>query len=147
MEQVVWIATLGRAVALHWEARTGFKTTGKRGLGVNFSCVWRCSCMETKKRYILKCVQRCIFFFHISMTSTLFFQGMDTNIFKEAFESPKVDFILSHAIYCRDVLKLKKGQRAVISNGRVRSDGESDSTRGKEKMQALSSRDQMCFQT
>uniref|UniRef100_A0A8D0HBJ3 UDP-glucose ceramide glucosyltransferase-like 1 n=1 Tax=Sphenodon punctatus TaxID=8508 RepID=A0A8D0HBJ3_SPHPU len=45
--------------------------------------------------------------------------GMDVSIFKEAFESPKVDFILSHAIYCRDVLKLKKGQRAVISNGRV----------------------------
>ncbi|NXQ96993.1 UGGG1 glucosyltransferase, partial [Sagittarius serpentarius] len=44
--------------------------------------------------------------------------GMDINIFKEAFESSKVDFILSHAIYCRDVLKLKKGQRAVISNGR-----------------------------
>ncbi|PKU28521.1 udp-glucose:glycoprotein glucosyltransferase hypothetical protein [Limosa lapponica baueri] len=53
------------------------------------------------------------------MSSILSFQGMDTNIFKEAFESPKVDFILSHAIYCRDVLKLKKGQRAVISNGRI----------------------------
>uniref|UniRef100_A0A8C2TUX1 UDP-glucose ceramide glucosyltransferase-like 1 n=1 Tax=Coturnix japonica TaxID=93934 RepID=A0A8C2TUX1_COTJA len=50
----------------------------------------------------------------------------------EAFESPKVDFILSHAVYCRDVLKLKKGQRAVISNGRVRSDAERDSTRGKD---------------
>uniref|UniRef100_A0A8D2IJG0 UDP-glucose ceramide glucosyltransferase-like 1 n=1 Tax=Varanus komodoensis TaxID=61221 RepID=A0A8D2IJG0_VARKO len=36
-----------------------------------------------------------------------------------AFESPKVDFILSHTIYSRDVLKLKKGQRAVISNGRI----------------------------
>ena len=57
------------------------------------------------------------------MLSILFFQGMDTNIFKEAFESPRVDFILSHAVYCRDVLKLKKGQRAVISNGRVRSTG------------------------
>ncbi|NXG55323.1 UGGG1 glucosyltransferase, partial [Hemiprocne comata] len=45
--------------------------------------------------------------------------GMDVNVFKEAFESPKVDFILSHAVYCRDVLKLKKGQRAVISNGRI----------------------------
>ncbi|NXT57051.1 UGGG1 glucosyltransferase, partial [Pluvianellus socialis] len=44
--------------------------------------------------------------------------GMDISIFKEAFESPKVDFILSHTVYCRDVLKLKKGQRAVISNGR-----------------------------
>ncbi|XP_043348520.1 UDP-glucose:glycoprotein glucosyltransferase 1 isoform X2 [Dermochelys coriacea] len=45
--------------------------------------------------------------------------GMDVNTFKEAFESPKVDFILSHAMYCRDVLKLQKGQRAVISNGRI----------------------------
>ncbi|KAK2109211.1 UDP-glucose:glycoprotein glucosyltransferase 1 [Saguinus oedipus] len=35
------------------------------------------------------------------------------------FESSKMDFILSHAVYCRDVLKLKKGQRAVISNGRI----------------------------
>lgn len=67
-----------------------------------------------------KSVQRCTFL-PVSMSSILFFQGMDINIFKEAFESPKVDFILSHAIYCRDVLKLKKGQRAVISNGRVRS--------------------------
>uniref|UniRef100_A0A8D2IVX3 UDP-glucose ceramide glucosyltransferase-like 1 n=1 Tax=Varanus komodoensis TaxID=61221 RepID=A0A8D2IVX3_VARKO len=45
--------------------------------------------------------------------------GMDIDTFKAAFESPKVDFILSHTIYSRDVLKLKKGQRAVISNGRI----------------------------
>lgn len=45
---------------------------------------------------------------------------MDFSLFKEVFESSKMDFILSHAMYCRDVLKLKKGQRAVISNGRVR---------------------------
>lgn len=45
--------------------------------------------------------------------------GMDFGLFKEVFESSKLDFILSHAIYCKDVLKLKKGQRAVISNGRV----------------------------
>ncbi|KAJ6669183.1 hypothetical protein lerEdw1_007992 [Lerista edwardsae] len=45
--------------------------------------------------------------------------GMDINTFKAAFESPKVDFILSHTMYSRDVLKLKKGQRAVISNGRI----------------------------
>uniref|UniRef100_A0A8C8GDG2 UDP-glucose ceramide glucosyltransferase-like 1 n=1 Tax=Oncorhynchus tshawytscha TaxID=74940 RepID=A0A8C8GDG2_ONCTS len=36
-----------------------------------------------------------------------------------AFEGPKFDFLLSHAVYCRDVLKLGKGQRAVISNGRL----------------------------
>uniref|UniRef100_A0A8C5VAZ0 UDP-glucose glycoprotein glucosyltransferase 1 n=1 Tax=Microcebus murinus TaxID=30608 RepID=A0A8C5VAZ0_MICMU len=45
--------------------------------------------------------------------------GMDFSLFKEVFESSKMDFILSHAIYCKEVLKLKKGQRAVISNGRV----------------------------
>ncbi|KAM9841989.1 UDP-glucose:glycoprotein glucosyltransferase 1 [Aulostomus maculatus] len=45
--------------------------------------------------------------------------GMDVSLFKSAYESPKFDFLLSHAAYCRDVLKLKKGQRAVISNGRI----------------------------
>ncbi|KAM8953224.1 UDP-glucose:glycoprotein glucosyltransferase 1 [Pelodytes ibericus] len=45
--------------------------------------------------------------------------GMDVNLFREAFDSPKVDFILSHAAYCRDVLKLNKGERAIISNGRI----------------------------
>ncbi|XP_044147949.1 LOW QUALITY PROTEIN: UDP-glucose:glycoprotein glucosyltransferase 1-like [Bufo gargarizans] len=45
--------------------------------------------------------------------------GMDVSLFREAFDSPKVDFILSHAAYCRDVLKLKQGERAVIGNGRI----------------------------
>lgn len=44
---------------------------------------------------------------------------MDVSLFKEVFESSRMDFILSHALYCRDVLKLKKGQRVVISNGRI----------------------------
>lgn len=44
---------------------------------------------------------------------------MDVPLFKDAYESLKSDFLLSHAAYCRDVLKLKKGQKAVISNGRV----------------------------
>lgn len=44
---------------------------------------------------------------------------MDVALFKEAYEGLKYDFLLSHAAYCRDVLKLKKGQKAVISNGRV----------------------------
>uniref|UniRef100_A0A8C9Y082 UDP-glucose ceramide glucosyltransferase-like 1 n=1 Tax=Sander lucioperca TaxID=283035 RepID=A0A8C9Y082_SANLU len=47
------------------------------------------------------------------------FAGMDVSLFKDAYEGPKFDFLLSHAAYCRDVLKLKKGQNAVISNGRV----------------------------
>uniref|UniRef100_A0A8C2WW12 UDP-glucose ceramide glucosyltransferase-like 1 n=1 Tax=Cyclopterus lumpus TaxID=8103 RepID=A0A8C2WW12_CYCLU len=47
------------------------------------------------------------------------FAGMDVPLFKDAYEGPKFDFLLSHAAYCRDVLKLKKGQMAVISNGRV----------------------------
>ncbi|XP_077476984.1 UDP-glucose:glycoprotein glucosyltransferase 1 [Stigmatopora argus] len=45
--------------------------------------------------------------------------GMDMTAFESAYESGKFDFLLSHAAYCRDVLKLKKGQRAVISNGRI----------------------------
>ncbi|XP_061824096.1 UDP-glucose:glycoprotein glucosyltransferase 1 [Nerophis lumbriciformis] len=45
--------------------------------------------------------------------------GMDVSLFKTAYEDPKFDFLLSHAAYCRDVLKLQKGQRAVISNGRI----------------------------
>uniref|UniRef100_A0A8B9JJT6 UDP-glucose ceramide glucosyltransferase-like 1 n=1 Tax=Astyanax mexicanus TaxID=7994 RepID=A0A8B9JJT6_ASTMX len=46
-------------------------------------------------------------------------RGMDVPLFQSAFESPKVDFLLAHSAYCRDVLKLRKGQRAVISNGRI----------------------------
>ncbi|XP_075426456.1 UDP-glucose:glycoprotein glucosyltransferase 1 isoform X1 [Ascaphus truei] len=45
--------------------------------------------------------------------------GMEVDLFREVYESSKVDYILSHAAYCRDVLKLKKGQRAVIGNGRI----------------------------
>ncbi|XP_078133115.1 UDP-glucose:glycoprotein glucosyltransferase 1 isoform X1 [Sander vitreus] len=45
--------------------------------------------------------------------------GMDVSLFKDAYEGPKFDFLFSHAAYCRDVLKLKKGQNAVISNGRI----------------------------
>ncbi|XP_062849869.1 UDP-glucose:glycoprotein glucosyltransferase 1 [Trichomycterus rosablanca] len=45
--------------------------------------------------------------------------GMDVALFESAYESPKVDFLLTHTAYCRDVLKLRKGQRAVISNGRI----------------------------
>lgn len=44
---------------------------------------------------------------------------MDLTLFKDVYDGPKVDFLLSHAAYCGEVLKLKKGQNAVISNGRV----------------------------
>ncbi|KAL1021949.1 hypothetical protein UPYG_G00020290 [Umbra pygmaea] len=45
--------------------------------------------------------------------------GMDVALFKSAFEGPTFNFLLSHTAYCRDVLKLRTGQRAVISNGRI----------------------------
>lgn len=45
--------------------------------------------------------------------------GMDVSLFKTAYEDSKFDFLLSHALFCRDVLKLKRGQRVVISNGRI----------------------------
>ncbi len=44
---------------------------------------------------------------------------MDVPLFKSAYESLMVNFLLAHSAYCRDVLKLQKGQRTVISNGRV----------------------------
>uniref|UniRef100_A0AAY5EX87 UDP-glucose ceramide glucosyltransferase-like 1 n=1 Tax=Electrophorus electricus TaxID=8005 RepID=A0AAY5EX87_ELEEL len=46
-------------------------------------------------------------------------QGMDVSLFMSVYQSSKVNFLLAHADYCRDVLKLRKGQRAVISNGRI----------------------------
>ncbi|XP_059506997.1 UDP-glucose:glycoprotein glucosyltransferase 1 isoform X2 [Stegostoma tigrinum] len=45
--------------------------------------------------------------------------GMDNDAFKKMFETLKLDFILSHNSFCKDVVKLKGGQRAVISNGRI----------------------------
>uniref|UniRef100_A0A8C4X676 UDP-glucose ceramide glucosyltransferase-like 1 n=1 Tax=Erpetoichthys calabaricus TaxID=27687 RepID=A0A8C4X676_ERPCA len=45
--------------------------------------------------------------------------GMDIDLFKSAYESFKLDFLHSHASFCKDVLKFRSGQRAVISNGRV----------------------------
>uniref|UniRef100_A0AAY4APQ1 UDP-glucose ceramide glucosyltransferase-like 1 n=1 Tax=Denticeps clupeoides TaxID=299321 RepID=A0AAY4APQ1_9TELE len=45
--------------------------------------------------------------------------GMDLTLFRSAYDSPKLDFLLSHTTYCREVLKLQSGQRAVISNGRI----------------------------
>uniref|UniRef100_A0A4W4FIS8 UDP-glucose ceramide glucosyltransferase-like 1 n=1 Tax=Electrophorus electricus TaxID=8005 RepID=A0A4W4FIS8_ELEEL len=45
--------------------------------------------------------------------------GMDVSLFMSVYQSSKVNFLLAHADYCRDVLKLRKGQRAVISNGRI----------------------------
>lgn len=51
----------------------------------------------------------------------LFFplQGMDDDAFEKKYNTLEVDFIRSQQLFCRDVLKLSPGQRAVISNGRV----------------------------
>ncbi|XP_072111746.1 UDP-glucose:glycoprotein glucosyltransferase 1 isoform X1 [Mobula birostris] len=45
--------------------------------------------------------------------------GMENAAFKEMFESVSLDFILSHSSFCKDVVKLNKGQNAIISNGRI----------------------------
>uniref|UniRef100_A0A673GI23 UDP-glucose ceramide glucosyltransferase-like 1 n=1 Tax=Sinocyclocheilus rhinocerous TaxID=307959 RepID=A0A673GI23_9TELE len=47
-------------------------------------------------------------------------QGMDHDAFEKKFNTMEVDFLHSHQKYCKEVLKLKAGQRAVVSNGRVR---------------------------
>ncbi|XP_061648088.1 UDP-glucose:glycoprotein glucosyltransferase 2 isoform X4 [Phyllopteryx taeniolatus] len=49
----------------------------------------------------------------------LLLQGMDTDAFEKKFNTLEVDFVRSQQLFCRDVLKLSAGQRAVISNGRI----------------------------
>uniref|UniRef100_A0A8C5I6X6 UDP-glucose ceramide glucosyltransferase-like 1 n=1 Tax=Gouania willdenowi TaxID=441366 RepID=A0A8C5I6X6_GOUWI len=49
----------------------------------------------------------------------LLMQGMDADAFEKKFNTMEVDFIRSQRLFCRDVLKLGPGQRAVISNGRI----------------------------
>lgn len=44
---------------------------------------------------------------------------MNVDAFEKKFNTLEVDFIRSQQLFCRDVLKLSPGQRAVISNGRV----------------------------
>lgn len=45
---------------------------------------------------------------------------MDQNAFEKKFNTMEVDFLHSQQNFCKDVLKLKAGERAVVSNGRVR---------------------------
>uniref|UniRef100_A0AAQ5YAQ2 UDP-glucose ceramide glucosyltransferase-like 1 n=1 Tax=Amphiprion ocellaris TaxID=80972 RepID=A0AAQ5YAQ2_AMPOC len=49
----------------------------------------------------------------------LLMQGMDVDAFEKKFNTLEVDFIRSQQLFCRDALKLRPGQRAVISNGRI----------------------------
>uniref|UniRef100_A0A3Q3XP66 UDP-glucose ceramide glucosyltransferase-like 1 n=1 Tax=Mola mola TaxID=94237 RepID=A0A3Q3XP66_MOLML len=49
----------------------------------------------------------------------LLIQGMNKDAFEKKFNTLEVDFIRSQQLFCRDVLKLSPGQRAVISNGRI----------------------------
>ncbi|XP_061549023.1 UDP-glucose:glycoprotein glucosyltransferase 2 isoform X5 [Phycodurus eques] len=49
----------------------------------------------------------------------LLLQGMDTDAFEKKFNTLEVNFVRSQQLFCRDVLKLSAGQRAVISNGRI----------------------------
>lgn len=80
----------------------------------------RTASLISAQALIHNCPDSFLFFINCLHVFLFFFlQGMDVSLFKEAYENPKVDFLLSHTAYCRDVLKLKKGQKAVISNGRV----------------------------
>uniref|UniRef100_A0A9J7XMW8 UDP-glucose ceramide glucosyltransferase-like 1 n=1 Tax=Cyprinus carpio carpio TaxID=630221 RepID=A0A9J7XMW8_CYPCA len=46
-------------------------------------------------------------------------QGMGHDAFEKKFNTMEVDFLHSQQKYCKEVLKLKAGQRAVVSNGRI----------------------------
>uniref|UniRef100_A0A8B9KSK2 UDP-glucose glycoprotein glucosyltransferase 2 n=1 Tax=Astyanax mexicanus TaxID=7994 RepID=A0A8B9KSK2_ASTMX len=45
--------------------------------------------------------------------------GMDQDAFEKKFNTLEVDFLRSQQRFCQEVLKLKAGQRAVVSNGRI----------------------------
>uniref|UniRef100_A0A9J7Z7U1 UDP-glucose ceramide glucosyltransferase-like 1 n=1 Tax=Cyprinus carpio carpio TaxID=630221 RepID=A0A9J7Z7U1_CYPCA len=45
--------------------------------------------------------------------------GMGHDAFEKKFNTMEVDFLHSQQKYCKEVLKLKAGQRAVVSNGRI----------------------------
>ncbi|XP_056145798.1 UDP-glucose:glycoprotein glucosyltransferase 2 [Lampris incognitus] len=49
----------------------------------------------------------------------LLLQGMDEDAFEKKYNTLEVDFVRSQQLFCRDVLKLSPGQRAVVSNGRI----------------------------
>ncbi|KAJ8350264.1 hypothetical protein SKAU_G00253940 [Synaphobranchus kaupii] len=46
-------------------------------------------------------------------------QGMDQDSFEKKFNTLELGFLHSQQLFCRDVLKLKPGDRAVVSNGRI----------------------------
>ncbi|AWP13176.1 putative UDP-glucose:glycoprotein glucosyltransferase 2 [Scophthalmus maximus] len=49
----------------------------------------------------------------------LLMQDMDVDAFEKKFNTLEVDFIRSQQLFSRDVMKLRPGDRAVISNGRI----------------------------
>ncbi|KAG7503243.1 hypothetical protein JOB18_034256 [Solea senegalensis] len=49
----------------------------------------------------------------------LLMQGMDADAFEKKFNTLEVDFIRSQQLFCRDVMRLSPGERAVVSNGRI----------------------------
>uniref|UniRef100_A0A3B3SHB9 UDP-glucose ceramide glucosyltransferase-like 1 n=1 Tax=Paramormyrops kingsleyae TaxID=1676925 RepID=A0A3B3SHB9_9TELE len=49
----------------------------------------------------------------------LLMQGMDADAFEKKYNTLGVEFLQSQRLFCRDVLKLAAGQRAVIANGRI----------------------------
>ncbi|XP_037395129.1 UDP-glucose:glycoprotein glucosyltransferase 2 isoform X3 [Pygocentrus nattereri] len=49
----------------------------------------------------------------------LLLQGMDQDAFEKKFNTLEMNFLHSQQRFCQEVMKLKAGQRAVVSNGRI----------------------------
>ncbi|XP_036396338.1 UDP-glucose:glycoprotein glucosyltransferase 2 [Megalops cyprinoides] len=49
----------------------------------------------------------------------LLLKGMDHDSFEKKFNTLELGFLRSQELFCRDVLKLPAGRRAVVSNGRI----------------------------
>uniref|UniRef100_A0A671VY28 UDP-glucose glycoprotein glucosyltransferase 2 n=1 Tax=Sparus aurata TaxID=8175 RepID=A0A671VY28_SPAAU len=84
---------------------------------VLYRAIWA-SLLTQKNKAAAEFVQKLL----IDESSQLLQQGrtkMKDFLIQKKFNTMEVDFIRSQQLFCRDVLKLSPGQRAVISNGRI----------------------------
>ncbi|KAJ8389769.1 hypothetical protein AAFF_G00114750 [Aldrovandia affinis] len=67
----------------------------------------------------------------------LLLQGMNQDSFEKKFNTLELGFLHSQQLFCREVLKLQAGQRAVVSNGRILGPFEEEEEFGSEDFHLL----------
>uniref|UniRef100_A0A668ADE3 UDP-glucose ceramide glucosyltransferase-like 1 n=1 Tax=Myripristis murdjan TaxID=586833 RepID=A0A668ADE3_9TELE len=117
----------------HWKASPGVRVgvianpTGKPSEDntVLYRAIWA-SLLTQKNKAAADFLQKLLkeesvhqYIQHPKQTFVVPLQGMDEDAFEKKYNTLEVDFIHSQQLFCRDVLKLSRGQRAVVSNGRI----------------------------